>query len=256
MSSIVQQVEIEAQNAALDVYEVYFRNTLSASEMDLTKKTLFNHLCKKENFIIPDSIFSWIAKHGEDVSVDSICLLLKRKKILDNYVDGVIKICTNKKIDKLSWSKLDELLMEHNIERNTAHKLYIFKLLANCKLENHYYLEWPVENIATRYKNLAAIVDEFVCEAAYLANSNVLRAFTAALILKNITYEFALDSVPKHANILKWLRENISKGRNNPEAHLGWTCGPDSARWPSTVLQDYEETEALLMSIIICRERQ
>jgi hypothetical protein len=36
------------------------------------------------------------------------------------------------------------------------------------------------------------------------------------------------------------------KGKNDPEATLGWICGPDSEKWPSTNLGDYEETVSLL----------
>jgi hypothetical protein len=49
-----------------------------------------------------------------------------------------------------------------------------------------------------------------------------------------------------HAAIMTWLMKNISKRKNDSEAMLGWTCGPDSAKWPSTDLKDYEETVSLL----------
>ncbi|KAK4880209.1 hypothetical protein RN001_008355 [Aquatica leii] len=53
----------------------------------------------------------------------------------------------------------------------------------------------------------------------------------------------------KHAEILLWIQKNISKGTHNPDAVLGWTSGPDSAKWPSTNLEDYKETLSYLMLI-------
>nr|XP_015840444.1 PREDICTED: uncharacterized protein LOC107399198 [Tribolium castaneum] len=50
----------------------------------------------------------------------------------------------------------------------------------------------------------------------------------------------------RHQDILDWLKKNIRKGEENPEAHLGWTTGADSARWPSMKLTDYKDTYDLL----------
>jgi hypothetical protein len=69
---------------------------------------------------------------------------------------------------------------------------------------------------------------------------------TQVLLLNNTSHKFKPLENQTHAAIMTWLMKNISKGKNDSEAMLGWTCGPDSAKWPSTDLKDYEETVSLL----------
>lgn len=48
---------------------------------------------------------------------------------------------------------------------------------------------------------------------------------------------FRYNPEGKNSKLNCWITANIEKGMKNE--HVGWTCGPDSAPWPSTDGDDY-----------------
>jgi hypothetical protein len=82
----------------------------------------------------------------------------------------------------LSLNELDKLLIAHNLERNISHKLHVIKLLSGFNLVDAYRLEYPVKNILKNNKDINACIDEFICRAAHLADSQNLETFTQALL--------------------------------------------------------------------------
>ncbi|KXZ75534.1 hypothetical protein TcasGA2_TC032976 [Tribolium castaneum] len=54
-----------------------------------------------------------------------------------------------------------------------------------------------------------------------------------------------VQEINLYKSIKKYHKEQ-PMGEENPEAHLGWTTGADSARWPSMKLTDYKDTYDLL----------
>jgi hypothetical protein len=249
MSTIMElaaEVDLEAYAASEEVYLYHLKSSVGVSVTSSETRTLLSFLIRKQNFIIPDKIFSWIAAAGENVSLSDMCLVVDKKKRLERYVNTIISICQTEHFDWLSLRKLDEILIEHNLDRNTSSRIYILKLLSNFNIKGASYKQYPVENIAMHYKKLESCIDELICEAAYLANYKVLKNFIAVMGLKFMTYKFQPSLNSSHSNILNWIKKNILKGEKEPEALLGWTCGPDSARWPSTKLDDYKQTLSLL----------
>ncbi|KAJ3640344.1 hypothetical protein Zmor_003648 [Zophobas morio] len=82
-----------------------------------------------------------------------------------------------------------------------------------------------------------------MCRAAYLANHKALTTFFEALTIINYdSFTFKPSENQEHKRIFTWLKKNIVKGEANPELPLGWTEGPDAARWPSIKLDDYKKT--------------
>ena len=249
MSTIMElaaEVDLEAYAASEEVYLYHLKSSVGVSVTSSETRTLLSFLIRKQNFIIPDKIFSWIAAAGENVSLSDMCLVVDKKKRLERYVNTIISICQTEHFDWLSLRKLDEILIEHNLDCNTSSRIYILKLLSNFNIKGASYKQYPVENIAMHYKKLESCIDELICEAAYLANYKVLKNFIAVMGLKFMTYKFQPSLNSSHSNILNWIKNNILKGEKEPEALLGWTCGPDSARWPSTKLDDYKQTLSLL----------
>lgn len=76
------------------------------------------------------------------------------------------------------------------------------------------------------------ILWECIEDAAYYARVDVLD-----FILQKSEF-FFYDPEENHSNLHQWLTENIEKGHRGER--VGWSCGPDSAPWPSHDVEDYE----------------
>jgi hypothetical protein len=206
------QIELTAQETAQRVYKNFFQCAISRTEPNSANNVL-TFLLNKKDFII------------------SMCRLLNRKINVDNYLNKIVDICVKANCEMLRLNELDKLLIAHNLERNISHKLHVIKLLSGFNLVDAYRLEYPVKNILKNNKDINACIDEFICRAAHLADSQNLETFTQALLLNNTSYKFKPLENQTHAAIMTWLMKNISKGKNDSEAMLGWRCGPDSAKW-------------------------
>jgi hypothetical protein len=239
------EVELAAQEAVETVYKNFFQSAISRTEPNSVNSDLA-FLLNKKDFIISSEIVLYAAPYGKKIGLFTMCRLLKRKINVDNYLNKIVHICVKANCEMLSLNELDKLLIAHNLERYISHKLHVIKLLSGFNLVDAYRLEYPVKNILKNNKDINACIDEFICRAAHLADSQNLETFTQAVLLNNTSYKFKPLENQTHAVIMTWLTKNISKGKNDSEAMLGWTCGPDSAKWPSTDLKDYEETVSLL----------
>lgn len=242
----VSAVEFYAHKASEKVYEAYLKNSIRSS--DLQKKKIFDYLIQKPDFVISDNIFEWTATNGVDMGLTELGLLLNKKKTMDNYINSIVDICQKKKIEYLNSNELDELLKEHGLERCISFRMHVLELLTcfniDEAIENG--TRYPVEHLTRKYEKLYKCVDEFICDAAYLANCKILKSFVTALFLINFEYKFQPSINERHSRIINWIRRNISNGEQNPSIRLGWTDGPDSGRWPSTELNDYKETLSVL----------
>jgi hypothetical protein len=239
------QIELTAQETAQRVYKNFFQCAISRTEPNSANNVL-TFLLNKKDFIISSEILLYAAPYGKKIGLFTMCRLLNRKINVDNYLNKIVDICVKANCEMLNLNELDKLLIAHNLERNISHKLHVIKLLSGFNLVDAYRLKYPVKNILKNNKDINACIDEFICRAAHLADSQNLETFTQALLLNNTSYKFKPLENQTHAAIMTWLMKNISKGKNDSEAMLGWTCGPDSAKWPSTDLKDYEETVSLL----------
>lgn len=243
MNSIVA-VEIEALQASIKVYEKHIKKSIR--EVNGCNQNVLSFLLNKPGYIITDNIFSWMASSSKRFTIDDICTILNKKFKTDNYITSFLKICSENRYEWLSLDDIDKLLETYSLERNNSCKILIINLISDFDLKLCSFSQYPVSNIKRNYENIQTCIDRFVCEAAYLANCNVLRDFIAALTLQNIDYKFQPNLSEGHQNTIEWLEKNITKGETNPQAELGWTMGPDSAPWPSTDLNDYKETILLL----------
>ncbi|KAK4880586.1 hypothetical protein RN001_008732 [Aquatica leii] len=248
MMDVGLQIALEAQQAKEKVYEKYLKNAIRFNVTDSAKETLA-FLLKKENFVVPSDIISFAALYGNKLRVDDLCQLLDKRRSLDNYVNNIVSVCKTEKCESINLNKLDDILVLHSLERNISFKLYILKLLSNFNIINACHLNYPVQNILKNHKDIKSCIDECICNASYLADVQILKKFITALICRNICFKFNPSENEKHAEILLWIQKNISKGTHHPDAVLGWTSGPDSAKWPSTNLEDYKETLSYLMLI-------
>lgn len=237
------------QEANEKIYDKYLRNALLL-EGSLHSQNAINFLVGKEDFIIPSDIFTFIALKQDAVNFDTLCILLQQRIYLDNYITSIVNICKRNNLNLLSLKKLDSILTICSFEKNLSRKLYLLKLLAGSDTCVGVTLkEYPLENIVKYHKNVLACVDDFICQTGFLADFRRVKICIEAIKTKQVKYLFQPFANTKHNDIMQWLKRNIAKGRNDAQAILGWECGPDSGRWPSTVLDDYEITLNLLCSI-------
>lgn len=81
-------------------------------------------------------------------------------------------------------------------------------------------------------------------DAAHYARVEVLE-----LILQKSKF-FRYRPEEDHSELHQWLRQNIEKGRRGER--VGWSCGPDSAPWPSSDVEDYIRVLKILNKRITC----
>jgi hypothetical protein len=243
---LLLQIKIEAQGALQKIYMKHLNNLILYEDTHQTKLNLFT-LMNREDFIIPSEIFLKMSHYIKNANVEIFVKLLQKRKFLDKYVHTFVDICRKENVSLLSYSKLYALLTAHGLEKNVSHIYYLLDLLSNHNLQNICTKEFPVLNILQNHQTVVSCIDQFVCNVSYIADYKKLQIAILSLKLnKDVLYRFKPHENVKHSQILHWVKEIISKGNSDPDAQLGWTCGPDSARWPSTKLQDYKETLTLL----------
>uniref|UniRef100_A0A1Y1LC04 Uncharacterized protein n=1 Tax=Photinus pyralis TaxID=7054 RepID=A0A1Y1LC04_PHOPY len=211
------QLEHELHYTSVPVYKKFLKRALLEIP-SVQNYALINEIL--QNLVLPDECFSWCATF-RNISPGSIRLLVDRKLELDKLVESVIsspKISGNQIVDSLPL----------NI------KIYMTNLL----------------NSKAVHRNIIYVINESICESAQYANVNALEIFIDICIEKSIECKFNPYEDTRHKQIYRWIMGNIQKGEGDSNAILGWTCGPDSAIWPSTQLIDYKKTYELLLKIM------
>lgn len=240
--------KVEKQIAKENMKQRLIKNAIGAS--DFGQKRLFSQSVRDRAIVFPDEIFTkWIRTTEYTFSLADMLCLIERKQDLDKYIDSVKKACIQDKYEELCLNQLEILLTDNNLERKPSHFVYLLNLMSNFELDAVHLL-YPVKNLFRNYKSLETCIDQLVCDAAYLADHKILNTLFTALIMKSIPYKFLPSSNERHGKVMNWIKKNISRAEEFPNAALGWCCGPDSARWPSTQLDDYKKTLMLLNDVI------
>lgn len=200
--------------------------------------------CILKKTVVPDKAFYWIAQNRRS-NVKVISYIIKRKLYVDKLIKKVIKALTVYEYNSFSASSIDVLLSDSNIPLNVYEKNYLFSLLMEKKVSPQNFDKlYPFENITKNFKDTAALLEEAICDIAYLADCKGLKNMIEAASQNNIHFKF--DPEAKHEKLFSWLKTNIVKGCTS-EDRLGWESGPDSAKWPSFNLSDYITTLACLI---------
>lgn len=230
----MDRVDLSASLASLSVYNQHCRGQTLA------------YVLRKSDFVIPDRCFEEVARENTR-NISEYCLMLNKKQTVDIYVKQFISICDQEGIEEIGFTRIEELQKKYGLENSLSHKVYIFSILANAEVSDYDALQhvYPAKNLTLNYKELEACIDDFVCEAAYLARYKNLEIFLMALASMNLVYKFK----SQHSHILDWLEKNVRKYEANPTALLGWECGPCCGPWPSTQVEDYKKTISLLASL-------
>uniref|UniRef100_A0A1Y1MVP8 Uncharacterized protein n=1 Tax=Photinus pyralis TaxID=7054 RepID=A0A1Y1MVP8_PHOPY len=215
------QLEEELYKASIPIYKQFLKQALLRNS-----STTFINEVLQNLIILPDECFGWCAC-SRNVCETNIRLLIERKIELDRLVKSIscnVSDCS-------SGSNIDSLPFHI--------KQYVINLLKSS---------------AGVYKDISYVINESICKSAEYANVNALTLFIKVCVEKGIECRFNTHEDNRHREIYTWILENIRKGEENPDALLGWTCGPDSAIWPSTQLLDYKKTRELLLTIMRKRD--
>lgn len=225
-------------------YAVY-KNQLKDEILYSDSHVLFNLLLSK--IVVPDEAFKWIVNRAES-NVNIINSILENRVKFDKKYDQIVDILSASEFENLSCKQAYSLLLRNGLRLSLYEKHFFFTLLTNKKSYD-WEEEYELKNIFTRYKHVHHFVDELICEAIQYADSHLLKNVVKAAAEQGIKYVFD-SNTPSHAKVLSWLKRNIVKGCSGEENKLGWVCGPDSGRWPSTHLKDYIDTLACLYTIM------
>lgn len=210
--------------------------------------------------VVPDDAFKWLTDSMHSC-VEVIFVLIKNRLWLDKVIDNTVKLIEKSHVDSLSCIDLEKLLEKNNHNLLLYEKHYIFVLLSeyyktdsyerlSCNNRNYDCKKpFPVKNIHLNYTPTVQLIDQAICEASRQADYKLLKNIIAAASANDLKCEFDPDSNPTHKEVITWLQENILKGCKGVK-NLGWTEGPDSAKWPSTELKDYVKTLNCLYEIM------
>uniref|UniRef100_A0A1Y1KRB6 Uncharacterized protein n=1 Tax=Photinus pyralis TaxID=7054 RepID=A0A1Y1KRB6_PHOPY len=188
-----------------------------------------------QNIVIPDECFNWCIK-STNVCCNKLTFLFDKKEELDCTVRHFVN----------RFSILSEMCVSNNLallpEVPLHIRMYILDLVKDA--------QFNVDSIVKNYKNFLCIMDDAMCTAIEYANVKALEMLYDICIKRNVQYRFRPYEDARHKKVYNWILENIRRGSEVPNASLGWTCGPDSAFWPSTQLSDYKRTFTLLKKIM------
>lgn len=208
--------------------------------------------------VVPDNAFLWIVESLRS-SIELISFLIKQRLWLDQKMDTIIDMLQKCDNEMQSCNDLDRLLTENEIILTIYEKHYLFTLLTADEKQD--IILWnqdkpydcsksyPVRNISMNYIPTEDLLDDAFCEAARLADYKLMKNILTAAAEHNLQCQFDPENDPEHRKVLSWVQENIIKGCKG-EKDLGWSMGPDSAKWPSTELKDYVKTLDCLLQIM------
>lgn len=210
--------------------------------------------------VVPNDAFKWFTESkGSDIDIISYLIkqhLLWDKKmediimLLETSEDGLIK---NLEEEIYSCTQLDNMLEANRIYLSIYEKIHLFNLLIGEKTEDTLDQDklnklFPFSNIIAEYIPTQDLIHEAFFEAVRLADHKMLQSIKTAAEENGLYCVFNPECDPHHQEVLSWIEENIVKGCRGE--NLGWSEGPDSAKWPSTELKDYVKTLDCLCDIM------
>lgn len=208
--------------------------------------------------VVPDKAFRWLVE-SKLSSVSIISYLIEKRLWLDKTIQNIVSILNKSDVEYRNCSEIDTLLDEHCIVLTFYEKHYLFSLLAENRSMDPLEKPWeqpydcgelyPVNRISVNYTSTRTLVDEAICEAARLADHKLIDNILTAAAEHELQCQFTPDADDEHKEVLTWLKENIAIGCSG-DKKLGWSMGPDSAKWPSTELKDYVKTLNCLYEIM------
>ena len=204
--------------------------------------------------VVPDDAFKWITQ-SKRADIDITSYLIKQHLSWDKKIEDILKLLETSEDGSIietaednfySCTQIDNLLEANRIHLSIYEKIYLFTLLIGEKTEDTLDQDklntlFPVSNILHNWITIEELLDDAFCEAARLANHKMLQSIKTAAEENGLYCVFNPEYNPHHEEVLSWIEENIVKGCRG-EKDLGWSEGPDSAKWPSNDLKDYVKT--------------
>lgn len=210
--------------------------------------------------VVPDSAFKCLADCVHS-SVDIISCLITHRLWWDKKLENIVKLLKQADYKFLSCIEIDKLLEENSVHLSLYEKHCLFTLLTKSKSSDplHQLFDryrsyncdesFPVQNISMNHVQTEALLDELFLKAAELADHKMLKNIITAAFDNDLQCQFNPEENTEHKRVLSWLEENVSKGCSG-DRRLGWSEGPDSAKWPATELRDYVKTLDRLYEIM------
>ncbi|KAJ8915270.1 hypothetical protein NQ315_014778 [Exocentrus adspersus] len=238
MRNLSSEMYICLHYASVGVYNDFIKRCIIQGYYDEETYKLLKTIL--EEVVIPDKAFEWLTEYDIIPYCQTIELLMDNKMELDQFVHGVLAMCQKEGHENI-------MPAPHSLANS---RIYLFELLLDGKyypyLEN---IVLPLKNISNNYKTINKTIDNAMGKAAYYARSGTLSKLYTLQESKKLQWKFQPLTDTQHANVLKWIQDNVKKGERNINALLGWSCGPDSSPWPSEHLQDYIRTLCILNEI-------
>jgi hypothetical protein len=226
------ELEFQLTKNTFSTYETYFKRAILKHDF-----TLMNQILDK--IVVPNNALLWTTQTS---SYEIQKLILDHKIKFDVFINKLRLIFKKKLCTDISFSALSKLLDDDDV--NIYHKYFVYLLMTNNEkydfIINDTNKQYPVGNIFNNYKVLYQTIDEAFCSAVYYTNTVWLENIILLIKEYNIPYKFQPHCHETHSDTLIWIKKNIHQGKTG--SPMGWRSGPDSARWPSTILQDYEYT--------------
>lgn len=210
--------------------------------------------------VVPDDAFKWLSQSMRP-SVEIISLLIKKRLSWDKRMNIINKLLENSPYREISCIEIEKLLEGDRIYLSPYEKHYLFTLLTEEKSDDAFdrlhrrdklydcSKSFSVKNVYLNYSPTETLVEEAICDAARLADHRLLKNIITAATENDMQCRFNPEEDPDHKAVLSWVQENLIKGCSGDD-RLGWSMGPDSARWPSTELKDYVKTLDCLYEIM------
>lgn len=237
-------VEMQVQRKKEEVYTHFLKDCVINGNIEGVK-------CSLEIIAIPYSLMTF--EILENTSLNIIEKLIESKIKNDDFVGEIYSYCKLHDIESVNINDIDKIVTHFNLEneydncnRYTIINLFVNKNNYNCTKDD-YWTHLHSDNLLRHYKNIVYLSNKILCDAAYYSNSSFLVNFISVVKKYKININFDPMSEPTHRQIFDWLCTNIEKARNG--LTVGWRCGPDSGRWPSTDPVEYENVRSLLKEI-------
>lgn len=210
--------------------------------------------------VVPDSAFKCLAESVHS-SIDIISCLINHRLLWDKKLENIVKILKQSEYKYLSCIEIDKLLEENRIYLSLYEKHCLFTLLTKNTSEDPLQQlfdryrtyncdeSFPIQNISLNHVTTESLLDEVFLKTAEFADHKMLKNIVAAAADNDLQCQFNPEENPEHKTVLSWLEQNVTKGCSG-DRRLGWSEGPDSAKWPATELKDYVKTLDRLYEIM------
>lgn len=235
MDGLGKELQYALVTSTRDIYEKYIQKALNQNNNQLVLNIL-------EKIVIPDKALYWMASR-DNSNIELMKKMFTYKRQCDIFIEQLEYIFQRECVLHLTIYRLHELIKRHFPVINHYFRAFLEKLLINNDnylLIDHYSKSYPASNISKNYRNIDWSIDKAVCEAVYFTQYEFLENLYRVIGRNNIHYKLDIKLNEEHKQLIKWLEDNISKGRSGQP--MGWSCGPDSGNWPSTTLEDYVKT--------------